>query len=202
MFRKQACALIAGLSLACLAACSAKIPPTNYYILGFSDTLTDGPPQARFPYTLLVEPFDANSVYQQRKIVWRSAPNELGYYPYDKWGALPTEMFTYRLSRSARESGLFQRVYPIAAPNAADLRLGGTLLAFEELDTPEGWFGHVRVSAELARADGTLLWSGEIEHKEPAAARTTEAVVEAIAASTETVIVEMLSSIERALTQM
>jgi ABC-type uncharacterized transport system auxiliary subunit len=199
---KQRGFIIFGLALTCLAACSARIPPTNYYVLGFTDSQTQNPLESRFPYTLLVEPFESNSVYLQKKIVWRSGPNEIGYYPYEKWAALPSEMFTYRLYRYAQESGLFQRVYSIDAPRPTDLRLGGRIMAFEELDTPEGRFGHVSVSAELARADGTIIWNGESSHKIRMAEQTPEAVVNAIAAATEAVVAEMLSSIEQLLAQM
>ncbi len=182
-----------------LASCATSIPPTNYYVLGLSNSPAQTAVESSFPYTLAIAPFESESIYLRKKIVWRSGPNRLGYYSYDKWAALPAEMFSYRLYERAQSSGLFKSVVSDAASGSADLILRGRITAFEEVDTPEGWFGRVEVEAELTQSDGTVLWSGVAGHTEPAAEQSVQATVKAISRATEATITALLSSVEQAL---
>jgi uncharacterized lipoprotein YmbA len=61
-----------------LTSC-AGIPPTNYYVLGLSHDLPQTAYESSLPYTLAIAPFDSESTYLRKKIVWRSGPNRLGY---------------------------------------------------------------------------------------------------------------------------
>lgn len=181
-----------------LASC-ASIPPTNYYVLGLAHEPAHKSYESSLPHTLAIAPFGSESIYLRKKIVWRSGPNHLGYYSYEKWAALPSEMFSHRLYERAQSSGLFDRVVSSAASESTDLVLKGKVTAFEELDTPEGWFGKVEVQAELTRSNGTVIWSGVAGHSEPAAEQSVQATVEAISNATEATITSLLSSVEQAL---
>lgn len=181
-----------------LTSC-ASIPPTNYYVLGLSHDLPQTAYESSLPYTLAIAPFESESTYLRKKIVWRSGPNRLGYHSYERWAALPAEMFSHRLYQRAHSSGLFDRVVSDTSPDSADLILRGKVTAFEEVDTPEGWFGRVEVQAELTQDDGTVIWSGVAGHSEPAAEQSVQATVKALSDATEATITAILSSVEQAL---
>ena len=175
----------------------ATVPPTNYYVLGRSDHA--GQMSETLPYTIAIAPFESETTHMRKKIAWRSETGRLGYYPYDKWAALPAEMFAFRMYQRAHSSNLFSRVVSGTASDDVDFILQGELISFEEMDTPEGWFGAVEARVELLRRDGTIVWSGTASHMEPATEEAVDAVVKAIADATEATITEMLSSIEESL---
>jgi ABC-type uncharacterized transport system auxiliary subunit len=138
----------------------------------------------------------------RKKIIWRSEPNRLGYYSYERWAALPAEMFAFRMYERAHGSGLFRSVRAEGSRANADLFIGGKIIAFEELDTADGSYGKVEVKVELTDGDGKMIWSGVKSHTEPASGPGVEAVVKAIARATEAVITEALSSIELSIGEM
>ncbi len=183
--------------LAMAPASCASIPPTNYYVLGFSDASQIADRDHVFPHTLAVANFDSKPLYIRKKIIWRSESNQVGYYSYEKWAALPAEMLSYRLFARANESRLFNRVIMGAAAIDADFVLTGTILSFEELAAPEGLFGKVEVKAELLRRDGTVLWTDIAGHAEPVTGQKMEDTVGAIATAAEKTITEILSSVEQ-----
>lgn len=193
-------AALAAAVLVCAASC-ASIPPTNYYVLGLSREAghTDG--GSKFAYAVSIAAFESEPVYLRKKIIWRSESNRLGYYPYDRWAALPAEMFAFRLYERAHEANLFKSVHTDTPPGRADLIVKGKIISFEELDTPDGWFGKVEAMVELTDPEGAVIWSGVVNRTEPAAEQSVEAAVKAMAEATEAVITEILDSIEQSLEQ-
>ena len=186
---------VGAFALACVLSC-ASIPPTNYYVLGLPRESARSGGESRFPHAVSIGPFESEPAYVRKKIIWRSESNRLGYYSYDRWAALPSEMFAFRMYERADGSGLFRSVRPEGSRAEADLFIGGKIIAFEEFDTADGSYGRVEVSIELTDGDGGTIWSGVKSHTEPTAEPGVGAVVEAIAAATEAVITEALSSIE------
>ena len=182
-----------------VAGSCASVPPTNYYVLGSPRESERGGGESVFPYSVSIASFESEPVYMRKKIIWRSESNRMGYYSYDKWAALPAEMFTFRLYERAHDSGLFGSVRADAPHGRADLILTGKIISFEELDTAQGWFGKVEVDAQLVDTDGTVIWSGVVGQTEPASEESVEAAVEAMASATEAVITRILSSVENAL---
>jgi len=182
-----------------LAASCATIPPTNYYVLGLPSERGHSGGDGKFPYAVSVAPFESEPVYLRKKIVWRSGSSRVGYYSYERWAALPAEMFAFRLYERARGSGLFKDVCASSLSGEADLILRGKIMSFEELDTSDGWLGRVEVKVELADADGAIIWSDVVARTAPASEESVEAAVAAIASATEAVITEILASVEQAL---
>lgn len=182
-------ALAAG-SLSC-----ASIPPTNYYVLGLPREGNAPIGESNSSYTVSIAPFESEPAYMRKKIVWRSESNRMGYYSYEKWGALPAEMFAFRMYERAHGSGLFESVRSEGSRKEADLFIGGRIIAFEELDAADGLYGKVEVEIELSDGEGKIIWSGVENHTTPASERSVEAVVEAIADAADAVITKALVSI-------
>ncbi len=192
---------VGAFALACVLSC-ASIPPTNHYVLGLPREPPPPGGETRFPQAVSIDPFESEPMYVRKKIIWRTESNRLGYYSYERWAALPAEMFAFRMYERAHASGLFRSVRAEGSRAEADLFIGGKIIAFEELDTADGSYGRVEVKIELTDGGGKMIWSGVKSHTEPASGPGIEAVVEAMAAATEAVITEALSSIASSLEEM
>jgi ABC-type uncharacterized transport system auxiliary subunit len=180
-----------------LSGCATELPPTSYYVLGLP---LHSPTRERpaLPYSLSVGRFKADPPLLRRAVVWRTE-NQVGYYTYEKWAELPSRLFSHRLYRRASGAGLFERVELGNGGAEADLTLKGTLLAFEEVNTPQGAFGRVEIEAYLSKSDGTPIWSGTVGKEVPVEGENAKAAVRAITQAAEEAITSLLSSLQEAL---
>ena len=185
-------------ALAFSASC-ASIPSTKYYVLGLPREPDRAPGKSKYPYSVLIAPFESEPIYMRKKIIWRSQSNRLGYYSYEKWAALPAEMFAFRFYERSLNAGLFKRVNAEGSNDAADLVISGKIIAFEELDDADGHYGRVAAKIQIADKDGIVIWSGVESHAEPVADQNIEAVVRAIADATDAVVTRALESMDSSL---
>lgn len=160
------------------------VPETFYYTLAFepSQPLNDG--HTPLPFAVGVEKFQSETIYDDDRIIYRDSPFEIKYYYYRRWVAPPRHLVTKKVLSHLSESCLFERV--TAYPSMANVKyvLSGNLLAFEEWDEQEKWFGKVTFKASLYEpATQRVLWSGTFAHQQPVAKKIPAAVVEAISLS-------------------
>jgi ABC-type uncharacterized transport system auxiliary subunit len=188
------------LILFALSASCASIPSTNYYVLGLPREPDRTGGESKYPVSVFIEPFESEPVYLRKKIIWRSQAN-LGYYSYERWAALPVEMFAFRLYERSHSAGLFKSVRAGGSRDAVDLVISGKMIAFEELATANGHYGRVEAKIEIAERTGTVIWSGIESHSEPVSGHGIEAVVRAIAEATDAVVLKTLESIDLSLEQ-
>jgi TolB-like protein len=77
--------------------------------------------------------------------------------------------------------------------------LKGAVLAFEEVDKEDGWYGRVKIVMELTDASsGKTLWSDVLERDKKAASKTPSAVVEALSLALDEVVGSAGSEIKAA----
>ena len=181
------------------SASCASIPSTQYYVLGLPREPDRTSGESKHPYSVLIASFESEAVYMRKKIIWRSQSNRLGYYSYEKWAALPAEMFAFRFYERTLSAGLFKRVNAEGSNNAADLIISGKIIAFEEQDDADGHYGRVTAKIQLADKDGVVIWSGVESHAEPVSEQNIEAVVRAIAGATDAVVTRALESMDSSL---
>jgi ABC-type uncharacterized transport system auxiliary subunit len=101
------------------------------------------------------------------------------------------------------DSGLFEKVTAYPAMENVKYVLGGHLLAFEEWDEPNQWYGKVSFKAYLY--DPTterVVWSGRFENVQPVAKKIPAAVVEAISLSLKHCLDDLAKSLEKELTSL
>jgi ABC-type uncharacterized transport system auxiliary subunit len=180
------------------AASCASIPSTNHYVLGLpreSDVATG---KSKYTYSVAIAPFESEPVYMRKKIIWRSHSTRLGYYSYEKWASLPSEMLALRLYERCHSAGLFKTVYAEGS-GAADLVISGKVIAFEELESEDGHFGRVEAMIQIAERDGESIWSGVVSHAEPVGERNIRTVVQAIADATDEVLTQAIESMDSSL---
>ena len=147
-----------------------------------------------------VERLTVAEPYAGRRIVYRSAPNELAFWDFRQWACATDRMITASMAGRLSETGLFRGVdsFPYSW-DRADLVLGGAVLAFEELDKEDGWYGHVKMFLEVTeQSSREVIWSSKIEVERKAAGRNPEALVQALSEALDEVVSEVERNIEQA----
>lgn len=164
-------------SLAALAAGCAVSPPAikTYHFEAFPLEEAAEPVAG----TLDIGAFSVASHLRDAAIAARISPIEIEYYEGHRWAAPLEEFVPLAIARSLRASGAFREV---SLRGSADLRLEGTILAFEEVDRGEEWWGAVELDLRLLRL-GESVWAGTVRAERPAIDRHPEHVVEAIRAA-------------------
>lgn len=160
------------------------VPETFYYTLAFepSQPLNDG--HTPLPYALGVEKFQSETIYDDDRIIYRDSPFEIKYYFYRRWVAPPRHLVTEKVLSYLADSGLFERVTAYPSPANVKYVLCGNLLAFEEWDEQDKWYGKVTFKASLYEpATQRVVWSGTFAHQQPVAKKIPAAVVEAVSLS-------------------
>ncbi len=146
-----------------LSGC-ASVPPTHYYtfqpVLGIEIKTTS----PRYPSTIAIEAYEAESPYQQDRIVFRKSPYEVNFYEYHRWLRPPTELVTEQVHKLLGASGLFQRVHTYNFDSTPDYLLRGRILLFDQ------WYDDKNSSVQIGIhyqfldfAQEQILWSDVIE---------------------------------------
>jgi ABC-type uncharacterized transport system auxiliary subunit len=176
------CLLLFVISLL-LSSCGG-VPETYYYTLAFDPAaqLNDG--HTPLPFALGVEKFQSEVIYDDDRLIYRDSPFEVKYYFYRRWVAPPRHLVTEKVLGYLSDSGLFERVTTYPSMVNVKYVLNGRLLAFEEWDEPDNWYGKVAFKASLHEpATQRVVWSETFEHKQPVTKKIPAAVVEALSLS-------------------
>lgn len=131
-----------------LSSCGG-VPETYYYTLAFDPAtqLNDG--HTPLPFALGVEKFQSEVIYDDDRLIYRDSPFEVKYYFYRRWVAPPRHLVTEKVVGYLSDSGLFERVTTYPSVVNVKYVLNGRLLAFEEWDEQNNWYGKVAFKASL-----------------------------------------------------
>jgi ABC-type uncharacterized transport system auxiliary subunit len=136
--------------------------------------LSDAP----LPATVAVRRFDTPSYLRQGRIVYRQAPQEIGFYEYRRWAADPAVTVTAAMIASLRSSRLFSFVTPNDSQDRPDYLMSGRLERLEEIDYKGGVQVEAKLSAELVNLrNGAMVWTGDATESLPVETRNVNAVV-------------------------
>ena len=164
---------ILALSVGLLAGC-ASTTPSRYYTL---DMTASG--AAASAVNLYVDRIRAAEALTRKTILIKKSPTEIEYYALDEWAASVNELVTEKL---VAEFGPKQ-------DGRKSIGLSGTILAFEQIDLPDGVEAHVKLALTF-RAEGTARYEEPLleknyEARMPAAESSAPAVVRALSACLE-----------------
>ena len=147
-----------------------------------------------------VEKFTAEAIFEDDRILYRDSPFEVKYYHYRRWAAAPRELVTEEMLKQLRASACCREVIASPAISRVDYILAGRVLAFEEWDREEKWYGRVALLVQLLEPDSRrILWSEVFQAETPAAKKVPAAIVEAISASLQQCISEVQNKLPAAL---
>ncbi len=126
---------------------SVREPATKYYKLEIPPAPAPAGPSA--PVPLRVEPFRANNLVRQDRIVYRPSPVEVGFYEYHRWAEPPNDTVTKALADQLRGRHVFQSVEISDGGERRDYVLRGSIEQLQEVDYKGAVKVQVSISAEL-----------------------------------------------------
>src|SRR5690348_425805 len=101
--------LIASASLFMLVGCGGAVKYPNYYTLHVPPP-PDPPAQEGNHTSLAVREFRSPSYLRQGAIVYKTSPEQIGFYNYHRWAVDPREFLTNAVAERLGASGNFARV--------------------------------------------------------------------------------------------
>src|SRR5580692_1782561 len=164
-------------ALVILTGCAGKVRYPNYYTLNLP--APPDPPAARNAHaTLAIREFRAPTYLRQGAIVYKSSPEQIGFYAYHRWAIDPRHFVTNAIIERLHTSGAFTRVHPYDGSRDADYVLSGRLEKLEELDYQGGVKVEVSLSAEMTSiTTGAIVWSNTVSDIGDVSKRDVPAVV-------------------------
>jgi uncharacterized lipoprotein YmbA len=144
---------------ACLMGCAGKTRFPAYYTLHVPPPV-DVPSAAAGRPSLAVREFRSPEYLRQGAIVYRTSPEQVGFYQYHRWAVDPREFVTNVIIDRLRTTGRFAEVRAYDGRADVDLVLSGRLEKLEEVDYEGGVQVEVALTAEITdpRA-GKTVWT-------------------------------------------
>lgn len=191
---KVFCARAAGTVGVFLLGCGS-VPETFYYTPAY-ELPAPANNETAFDQVLGIEKLESEVIYHDDRLIYRDSPFEIRYYHYRRWLTEPHRLVTEKVLSHLRHRRIFRDVVAYPATVKLDYVLRGRLIAFEEWDTPEQWYGKVAIRFELVDAEREqVVWCATFEKMTPAEKRIPVAIVQAISASLKSCLEEMAAAL-------
>jgi ABC-type uncharacterized transport system auxiliary subunit len=166
--RRMSFGAAAAMSVFCLVAsmtltgCSGKVRYPNYYTLNLPAP-PDPSAAANAHASLAIREFHAATYLRQGAIVYKTSPEQIGFYAYHRWAINPRDFVTNSIIERLRVSGAFARVQAYNGSRDVDYVLSGRLEKLEEFDYEGSVKVQVAISAEMTSvATGAVVWSNAV----------------------------------------
>ena len=177
-----------------LAGCG-RVRYPRYYTLNVPAP-PDPPAPESVRTSIAVRQFQSPVYLRQGPIVYRSTPEEIGFYEYHRWASDPRNIVTSAIVDHLRASGNFSAVSAYNGRPDNDYVLSGTLEKLEEVDYQSGVKVEVAMSAQITRvATGTTVWSNAVSEVGTVSQRTVPGVVSQMNRTMDQAINKLLSTV-------
>ena len=144
-----------------LAGCGRMRYPA-YYTLNLPAP-PDPPAPENVRTSIAVREFQSPGYLKQGPIVYRTTPEQIGFYEYHRWAADPRTLVTSAVVDHLRASAQYSTVSTYNGRSDIDYVLSGKLEKMEELDYESGVKVEVAMSAQITRVDtGATVWSNSV----------------------------------------
>ena len=120
----------------------------NYYTLHVPPP-PDPPAQEGVRACLAIREFRSPTYLRQGAIVYKTSPEQIGFYNYHRWAVDPREFVTNAVAEGLRASGTFAQVKLYDGRSDNDYVLSGRLDKLEEIDYEGGVKVKVAISAQM-----------------------------------------------------
>jgi ABC-type uncharacterized transport system auxiliary subunit len=149
-------------ALVILTGCAGRMRYPNYYTLDLP--APPDPPAAENAHaSVAIREFRAPTYLRQGAIVYKTSPEQIGFYAYHRWAMDPRDFLTNSIIERLRASGAFARVQAYDGSRDVGYVLSGRLEKLEELDYDGGVKVQVAISAEMTSiASGAIVWSNAV----------------------------------------
>ena len=149
-------------TLIILVGCGGAAKYPNYYTLHVQPPV-DPPAQEGVRASLAIREFRSPTYLRQGAIVYKTSPEQIGFYNYHRWAVDPREFLTNAAADHLRASGNFAQVKLYDGRSDIDYVLSGRLEKLEELDYEGGVKVEVAISAQMVNlANGATVWSNAV----------------------------------------
>jgi len=160
-----------------LAGCGGAVKYPNYYTLHLPPP-PDPPTQEGARTILAIREFRSPTYLRQGAIVYKSSPEQLGFYEYHRWAVDPREFVTNAVTERLGASGNFRQVKRYDGRPDVDYVLSGRLEKLEEIDYDGGVKVEVAISAQMTSlATGSTVWTNSVSEVGTVGQRDVPAVV-------------------------
>jgi ABC-type uncharacterized transport system auxiliary subunit len=180
--------------LTLLTGCGGRVRYPKYYTLNLPPA-PDPPAPENVRTSIAVREFQSPSYLRQGPIVYRSTPEEIGFYEYHRWAVDPRLVVANSVVDHLRASGNFALVSVYDGHSDIDYVLTGRLEKLEEVDYESGVKVQVAMSAQITRvANGATVWSNAVSEIGTVSQRNVPGVVSEMNRTMELAIDKLLSS--------
>ena len=178
-----------------LTGCGGKLRYPNYYTLNLPAP-PDPPAPESVRTSIAVREFQSPGYLQRGPVVYRTTPEQIGFYEYHRWAADPRTTVTSAVIDHLRASGQYSMVSNYNGRPDHDYILSGKLEKLEELDYEAGVKVEVAMSARITRVKtGATVWSNAVSETGAVAQRNVPGVVSQMNRTMALAIDKLLASV-------
>ena len=197
--KKLPTALVLMLAFLPVLASCGRVKYPAYYTLNLPAP-PDPPAPENVRTSIAVREFKSPGYLRQGPIVYRSTPEQIGFYEYHRWAADPRTLVTSAVIDHLRASGQFSMVSTYDGRPDHDYIFSGKLEKLEEVDDQDGVKVEVAFSAEITRvATGATVWSNAVSETGPVSRRNVHGVVSQMNRTVDLAITKLLSTVPASL---
>jgi ABC-type uncharacterized transport system auxiliary subunit len=165
----------------------------NYYTLHLPPP-PDPPAPENVHANLAIREFRSPTYLRQGAIVYKTSPEQIGFYNYHRWAVDPRDFLTSAVADRLRANGTFNRVTVYDGRSDVDYVLSGRLEELEEIDYAGGIQVQVAISAQMVSvATGATVWTNSVSEVGEVNQRDVPAVVSAMNATMGRAIEKLLT---------
>ena len=180
---------------ACLIGCVSRARFPAYYTLHVPPAV-DAPIAGGTRPSLAVREFHSPEYLRQGAIVYRTSPEQVGFYQYHRWAVDPREFLTNAIIDRLRATGRFAEVRAYDGRSDVDFVLSGGLEKLEEVDYEGGVRVEVALSAEITDPRvGKTVWANVASESERVDKRNVPAVVAEMSHAMDGAIQKLMASL-------
>jgi ABC-type uncharacterized transport system auxiliary subunit len=175
------------------AGCGGGVKYPKYYTLNLP-TPPDPPAPEGLHATLAVRQFRAPAYLRQGAVVYKTSPEQIGFYNCHRWAVDPREFVTNAVAEHLRASGNFFQVKLYDGRPDINYVVSGRLEKLDEIDYDGGVKVEVALSAQMTNlATGETVWTNAVSEKGEVGNRDVPTVVSEMNRTMEKAIEKLLT---------
>jgi len=191
----KACLTAVALLAILLTGCARKIKYPSYYTLNLPPVADPSAKDGVLP-SIAVHEFRAPGYLRQGPIVYRTSPEQIGFYEYHRWAVDPRQSITNAVIERLRASGSFAAVKIYDGRADVDYILSGRLEKLDEVDYQGGVRVEVEISAQVIDLhSGKTVWTNSASETAKVDERNVPAIVAQMSSMTDRTIEKLLKSL-------
>ncbi len=182
-----------------IVGCGSVRYPTTY-VLSFPPPVPRAAPSTGALGQVAISEFQCPEYLCEGRIVYRSSPEEVGFYEYHRWAMNPRQAITQYLAEGLRAQSLFNSVAVHERGSEADYMLSGSIDRFEEVDQGRDVRVVCTISAQLLDTRArSVLWSRTASETVRVEKRDIRGVVSSLSAAARIAADRLLTSMSEEL---